>query len=80
VDVSDLFESGGFSGDSINLDDFGAIYEDDDGDTEELGAEGSIRLLGTNLDRLSSSDFVYEGTGDWREDFDTAVGLANVTV
>jgi hypothetical protein len=80
VDVSDLFESGGFSGDSINLDNFGAIYEDDDGDTEELGAEGSIRLLGTNLDRLSSSDFVYEGTGDWREDFDTAVGLANVTV
>ncbi|MDR9489204.1 MAG: hypothetical protein RI539_02540, partial [Spiribacter sp.] len=80
VDVSDLFESGGFSGDSINLDDFGAMYEDDDGDTEPLDAEGSIRLLGTNLDRLSSSDFVYEGTGDWREDFDTAVGLANATV
>ncbi len=79
VDANDLFESGVLSGDEIDLDGFGALYEDGNGGTETLTAEGSIRLLGTNLDRLSSSDFVYDGTGDWRDEFDQAVGLANIT-
>jgi Ca2+-binding RTX toxin-like protein len=64
--------------DQINLDGFGADYVDADGDSNSVGAEGSIKLLGINVDRLTTSDFISNSVAEWRDEFDTALGLTNV--
>ncbi|WP_235013347.1 hypothetical protein [Spiribacter sp. SSL99] len=81
VELSNLFEGGGLdaSKGEINLDAFKAEFVDGDDDINTLDAEGSIRLLGINVDRLTASDFVYDGAGEWRDDFEAALGLTNVS-
>jgi Ca2+-binding RTX toxin-like protein len=75
VDLSDLFNAGA-TGDEINLDNFSANVVDADsrGNDVNVGAEGSVKLLGVNVDRLVNTDIAQGSDTDWKDEFTTLLG------
>ncbi|MEX0381707.1 hypothetical protein V6X02_00010 [Spiribacter sp. 1M153] len=80
VDLSDLINTdGALSGSTINLDAFEGLFEDTTGATQGVTAEGDVTLGMTNTAHLTASDLALGVDTQWRDDFDTALGLANVS-